>query len=83
MTDNNKDLLLASIVLYSIAAFVLFISIIVLVIGMDIPEYLYGDMEDEGYLSCLLLCGPCVLVSLTCSMEVVAAVCSGLLHKQC
>ena len=82
MTDNNKDLLLASTVLYSIAAFVLFISIFVLVIMMDIPEYLCGDMEDEGYLSCVLLCGPCVLVLLIWSMEVVAAVCSGLLYKQ-
>ena len=82
MTDNNKALLLASTVLYAIAACLLFISICVILKWMDIPEYLYGDPENEEYLKCIFGCGPCLPVTLIFSMDLVAAVCSVLLYKQ-
>ena len=80
--EDNKALLLTSTILYSIAATILFVAICIILKWMDIPEYLFGDLEDEGYLPCIFGCGPCLLASLLLSMEVVSAVCSGLLYKQ-
>ena len=80
MADNNKALLLASTILYSIAALVVLISNCVNLKEMDIPHFHFGKSKSDA--GCVVGSVLCIPISLLLSMEVVAAVCSGLLYKQ-
>ena len=84
VANDNKALLLASTILYSLVSFVLIIAFCVMLKWMANCS---GDYEDEEdglgvVFCCLSRCPPTCLVSLVLAMEVTAAVCSGLLYKQ-
>ena len=78
MADDNKALLLTSTILYTIAALVVF-GYFCCCFGYALMTCGETYDEDEEWLNFGFL--PHTLVSLPLAMEIVAAVCSGLLYK--
>ena len=80
VANDNKALLLASTILYSLASFVLFIAFCFMMLKFCMEE---GDDEEDALTvtNMILLPSTC-LAFLVLAVEVTAAVCSCLLYKQ-
>ena len=79
MTDDNKALLLASAIFYSIAALIIFLFFCC-TFGWALMTMNETYDDDEEWLNIGL--APCTFLFLPLAMALAAAVCSGLLYKQ-